>query len=116
MKIGIAGTGKMGAAMAGRLAGCGHEVTVWNRTADKARKLGLKVADSPQALAAACEVVITMLADAAAVEALYEQLLMKERLFIEMSTVRPETPRKLEQKAKAKGAQFIECPVGGSVG
>jgi 3-hydroxyisobutyrate dehydrogenase len=116
MKIGIAGTGKMGAAMAGRLAGLGHDVTVWNRSADKARALGLKVADTPQALAAGCETVISMLTDAAAVEAVYQKLLAKDKLFIDMSTVRPEIPKKLEKKAKAAGAQFVECPVGGSVG
>ncbi|MGZ5684920.1 MAG: NAD(P)-binding domain-containing protein, partial [Usitatibacter sp.] len=35
MNVGIAGTGRMGAAIAGRLLGLGHDVTVWNRTAEK---------------------------------------------------------------------------------
>ena len=39
MKIGIAGTGRMGSAIAQRLLGVGHEVTVWNRTAEKTRPL-----------------------------------------------------------------------------
>src|SRR2546422_3175503 len=41
---------------------------------------------------------------------------VKGKLFIEMSTVRPDTERRLAEKVKAKGAAFVECPVGGTVG
>jgi 3-hydroxyisobutyrate dehydrogenase len=119
MKIGIAGTGRMGAAMAGRLAALGHEVSVWNRSAEKARALGLSVAATPQALAGRCEVVISMLTDAAAVEGVYQDLLSSNvggKLFIEMSTVRPEVQKRLSEKVKARSASLVECPVGGSVG
>src|SRR2546422_10169358 len=119
MKIGMAGTGRMGAAIAQRLAGRGHQVTVWNRTADRARALGLDVADSATRLADVSETLISILTDAAAVESVYGQLLagdVKGKLFIEMSTVRPETERRLAEKVKAKGASFVECPVGGTVG
>ena len=52
MKVGIAGIGKMGAAIAARLIEVGHEVTVWNRTPDKARSIaGASVAATPAALA-----------------------------------------------------------------
>ncbi len=91
MKIGMAGTGRMGAAIAQRLAGRGHQVTVWNRTADKARALGLDVADSATRLADVSETLISILTDAAALESVYGQLLagdVKGKLFIEMSTVR----------------------------
>src|SRR5437016_31241 len=119
MKIGIAGTGRMGAAIAQRLAGRGHQVRVWNRTADKARALGLEVADSATRLAEVSETLISILTDAAALESVYGQLLagdVKGKLFIEMSTVRPETERRLADKVSAKGAAFVECPVGGTVG
>ena len=119
MKIGMAGTGRMGAAIAQRLAGLGHEMKVWNRTADKARGLGLDVADSATSLADVSEILISILTDAAAVESVYGQLLagdVKGKLFIEMSTVRPETERRLAGKVRAKGAAFVECPVGGTVG
>jgi 3-hydroxyisobutyrate dehydrogenase len=119
MKIGMAGTGRMGAAIAQRLAGLGHEVRVWNRTADKARGLGLEVADSATRLADVSETMISILTDAAAVESVYVQLLagdVKGKLFIEMSTVRPETERRLAEKVTAKGAALVECPVGGTVG
>src|SRR2546427_1024484 len=119
MKIGMAGTGRMGAAIAQRLAGRGHQVRVWNRTADKARALGLEVTDSATRLAEVSETLISILTDAAAVESVYGQLLagdVKGKLFIEMSTVRPDTERRVAKQARAKGAAFVECPVGGTVG
>jgi 3-hydroxyisobutyrate dehydrogenase len=125
MKIGIAGTGRMGAAIAQRLMGLGHEMTVWNRTAEKTRPLaaaGAKVAATPSRLAAASETIITILTDAAAIDSAYhggDGLLegsVSGRLFIEMSTVRPETERALAGKIRSKGGTMIECPVGGTIG
>ena len=54
MRIGIAGTGKMGSVIATRLSSLGHEVSVWNRTQARAQPLlnaGLHWADTPKALA-----------------------------------------------------------------
>jgi 3-hydroxyisobutyrate dehydrogenase len=123
MKIGIAGTGRMGAAVASRLASLGHEIMVWNRTPDKARAVaasaGLKLAATPKELAAASEAVISFLTDAAAVERVFEGLLeadVKGKLFIEMSTVRPQVQKNLHEKVKKRGASFVECPVGGTIG
>ncbi|HYC45207.1 MAG TPA: NAD(P)-dependent oxidoreductase [Burkholderiales bacterium] len=125
MKIGVAGTGRMGAAMAQRLLSVGHEVSVWNRSAEKTQTLaevGAKVAASARELASACEIVISTLTDAAAIEGVYagERGLLaadvKGRLFIEMSTVRPVVEQELAQKVKAQGAALVDCPVGGSTG
>lgn len=119
MKIGIAGIGRMGSAIAARLSGVGHEIMVWNRTADKARQTGLPVAATPRELAERCELVVSILGDARAVEQVYGELLageVKGRLFVEMSTVRPETQRKLDEKIRARGAVLVECPVGGTIG
>ena len=125
MNVGIAGTGRMGAAIATRLLGQGHAVTVWNRTPAKLAPLvtaGAKAAESPAALAAASEAIITILTDAAAIDATYggtAGLLagdVKGKLFIEMSTVQPETEQALAEKVRARGAAIVECPVGGSVG
>jgi 3-hydroxyisobutyrate dehydrogenase len=119
MKIGMAGTGRMGAAIAQRLAGRGHQVTVWNRTADRARALGLPVAEDLSRLLESSDIIISILTDAKAIEAVYAKLLagdVTRKLFIEMSTVRPETQKRLADKVGAKGAAFIECPVGGTVG
>ncbi len=115
----------MGAAIATRLAGLGHEVTVWNRTAAKAQALtaiGAKVATTPRELASGAEVVISILTNAEAIDATYDGedgLLaadIKGKLFIEMSTVRPVTEQALAAKIKARNAALIDCPVGGTVG
>jgi len=123
MQIGVAGIGAMGGAIAARLIEVGHQVTVWNRTADKTKPLadaGAKVAATPAALAQACEAVITILTDGKAIDAVYNGangLLsgdVKGKLFIEMSTVPPKVELELAPKVRGKGAAFVECPVGGS--
>lgn len=125
MRIGIAGVGRMGEAIGLRLIECGHALTVWNRTSGKTdalAKAGAKVAASPAEVAAASEIVITILIDAAAIEAVYggaSGLLSGDvagKLFIEMSTVLPETEKALSVRVGGKGAAFVECPVGGTTG
>lgn len=125
MKLGIVGMGRMGTAIAGRLLGLGHEITVWNRTADKARALasaGAKIAATPAQLAEQSEFIISILINAEAIDQVYggaSGLLSGDvagKLFIEMSTVRPDTERALAERVREKGAAMIECPVGGSVG
>src|SRR5690606_7244209 len=102
-----------------------HQLTVWNRTRSKAQALtayGADVADTPQQLAAAADIVISILTDASAIAATYDGpggLLSADvqgRLFIEMSTVRPATQRDLAARVKACGAAMIDCPVGGTTG
>ncbi|MGC1465017.1 MAG: NAD(P)-dependent oxidoreductase [Pseudolabrys sp.] len=124
MKIGIPGLGGMGAAIAVRLIEVGHEVTVWNRTAAKTKSLadaGAKVAASPVSLASACEVIVTILTDGAAIDQVYNGATgllsgdVKGKLFIEMSTVAPKVETDLAGKVRAKGAALVECPVGGSI-
>lgn len=123
MRIGVAGLGVMGAAVAVRLKEVGHEVQVWNRTSEKTKPLadaGVKVAATPMQLASAVDAVITLLTDGAAIDAVYNGpngLLIGDvdgKLFIEMSTVSPKVPIALAPKVKAKGAVLVECPVGGS--
>ena len=125
MRVGVAGLGRMGAAIAQRLLEVGHIVTVWNRAVAKTKPLadaGAKVAPSPADLAKDVEVVVTILTDAAAIDAVYDGpsgLLSRDvagKLFIEMSTVGPETEIALAGEVRAKGAAFVECPVGGTTG
>jgi 3-hydroxyisobutyrate dehydrogenase len=125
MRIGVAGLGRMGAAIAARLIDVGHEVTVWNRSGDKVKPLaaaGAKSASSPAELATAVEAIVTILTNREAIAAVYEGqtgLLagdVKGKLVVEMSTVQPETEVALAEKVRAKGAVFVECPVGGTVG
>ncbi len=125
MQIGIAGIGKMGAAIAQRLIEVGHKVTVWNRSADKLKPVtdaGATAVATPAALAGGAEAIITILTDAAAIDTVYNGasgLLtgdVRGKLFIEMSTVQPQTEVALAEQVRAKGAAFVECPVGGSTG
>ncbi|HYY36441.1 MAG TPA: NAD(P)-dependent oxidoreductase, partial [Xanthobacteraceae bacterium] len=125
MQIGIGGIGKMGAAIAQRLIEVGHTVTVWNRSAEKVKPVaaaGAAVATTPAELASSSEAVITILTDAAAIDSVYtgpSGLLapgVHGKLFIEMSTVRPQTEVALAGKVRAKSAALVECPVGGSTG
>jgi 3-hydroxyisobutyrate dehydrogenase len=125
MDIGIAGTGRMGSAIALRLIGLGHTLKVWNRTPEKTQvavAAGATVAATPAELATQADVIITILTNAAAIDAVYygdHGLLAGEvrgKLFIEMSTVRPETERALGEWVAKKHAQLVECPVGGTVG
>ncbi len=125
MRIGIAGLGRLGSAIADRLAECGRELIVWNRSAEKAQPLverGATTAATPAELASAADVVMTILTDAAAIDAVYngEAGLLSGnvagKLFIDMSTVQPHTEVALAEKVRGTGAAFIECPVGGTTG
>ncbi|MGI4879255.1 MAG: NAD(P)-dependent oxidoreductase [Janthinobacterium lividum] len=125
MNIGLIGTGRMGAAIGQRLIDRGHSLTVWNRSVDKTeplRERGAVVAPSAAALARDCDVVLSILTDAAAIEGAYggaDGVLtasLAGKLFIEMSTVRPATQIELGSRIAARGGAIIECPVGGTVG
>ncbi len=123
MKIGVCGTGRMGASIAQRLISVGHEVGVWNRNTAKTTPLvdaGAKLFASPAALAEGCEVVIAMLLNDAATEAVYRgpngllKATLSGKLVIDMSTVRPDTMISVGNAVAQLGAAFVECPVGGS--
>lgn len=125
MHVGIAGTGKMGAAIGARLLSLGNAVTVWNRTAERAQPLldaGAQWAESPKALAESVDVVITLLTNEAALDDVYGSdtgLLagrITNKVFIDMSTVRPAKPQEMAHRVQEAKAFFLECPVGGSVG
>src|SRR3569832_1781093 len=125
MQIGIAGLGRMGAASATRMMEVGHTVSVWNRTPERAKPLveaGAKQCATPEDLAEHSEVIITILTDADAIDHVYngEHGLLAgdahDKLFIEMSTVRPEVQVALAKIVRASGGRFVECPVGGTTG
>ena len=124
MKIGIAGTGRMGTAIVQRLLDVGHEVHVWNRTVDnahEAREAGARWTPTLGELVNESEVVISFLLDNAAVERVYlgtNGLLtgrVEGRLFIDMSTVSPGTHGPIAAAMASRNAGFIECPVSGSI-
>jgi len=123
MKVGLAGTGRMGSAIGRRLIDKGYNLTVWNRSPERAQELvtaGADLASTASDLAAQSDIVITIVTDATAMHAIYSGsagLLAgtSGALFIEMSTVRPVDHIKLEAEVRAAGAALVECPVGGTV-
>ena len=113
MQIGIAGIGKMGAAIARRLMEAGHQVTAWNRTREKLQAItnaGAAVAATPAELAERCPAIITILTDAAALAAVYDGTAglltgnVRGKLFIEMSTVEAQTEIALAGRVRDRGA------------
>ncbi len=119
--VGIAGIGKMGAAIAARLAEMGTDVRVWNRSRKKAEITGLSLVSTPRALSEQCDIVLTSLFDATAIEAVYggpEGLLSgaSDKLFVEMSTVAPSEHVQLASAIARAGGKLLECAVGGTVG
>ena len=125
MKIGIAGTGKMGSAMVVRLLSQGHQVMVWNRTAAKAQPsltAGATWAASPRELTAQTDAVISMVSDEQALQEVYfsaDGLLSgsaQGKLLIDMSTMSSARQADMGKRVTAAGAAYVECPVGGSIG
>ncbi|MGH6968640.1 MAG: NAD(P)-dependent oxidoreductase [Stellaceae bacterium] len=125
MQIGFCGLGRMGTAMVARLLDQGQKPVVWNRNPDKTKPLaakGARPAATPVEVAAQSDIVLSILLDESAVRAVYDGTdglfsgAVKSKLFVDMSTVAPTLPQELAQRARAKGAGFLECPVGGTVG
>jgi 3-hydroxyisobutyrate dehydrogenase-like beta-hydroxyacid dehydrogenase len=122
-KIGFIGMGIMGKPMAMNLIAGGWEVVVWNRHPEKCKELlqkGARMAESPGALAAQCDVTFAMLADPnACLEVCFgaEGVLAgigEERGYVDMSTVDPHTSRRIGEAVAARGGRFLEAPVSGS--
>lgn len=120
-KIGFLGLGKMGIGMAARLASAGHDVAVWNRSADKAGALGgVRVAKSPRDAAEGADAVFSMVADDAASERVWLAddgalgAAPEGALIVECSTISHEHVRTLAAAAAAeRGCAYIDCPVNG---
>ncbi|MCH8514396.1 MAG: NAD(P)-dependent oxidoreductase [Kiritimatiellae bacterium] len=120
--IGFIGTGVMGKSMAGHLLAAGHPLRVYTRTKAKASDLLQKGAvweDSPGALAANCDIVITIVGMPADVEEVYfgDQGLLanlrKGTVLIDMTTSSPELARRIADAAKEKGGAALDAPVSG---
>lgn len=133
MEVGVIGLGSMGFAIASHILSAGHEVTVYNRTEEKAHPLmedGAMFSHDP-AGAAQGDVVITMLSDDQAVESVVfgitdasggtqndavDGLLMHQSpdcIHVSMSTIGVQLVKRLEREYAAQGKQFISAPVMG---
>ncbi len=122
MKIGFIGLGHMGSAMANILLGAEHHLTVYNRTRSAAaalEKAGAQVANSPADAARQAEVVITMLANDEAVEAVtlgkdgLSEGLAKGAVHISMSSISPDLSKRLAQGHANAAQAYLAAPVFG---
>ena len=121
-RVGVAGLGRMGRAAAGRLLAAGYQVTVCNRTPDRAAELlelGAAWAATPAKLTAESDVVLSMLTDDRAVGDVYagpRGLLAGPAdgtTFVEMSTVRTSTVLGLREPVERAGGRLVDAPMSG---
>ncbi|HSL65376.1 MAG TPA: NAD(P)-dependent oxidoreductase [Gaiellaceae bacterium] len=123
MRLAVVGLGAMGAGIAARLLDAGYEVAGWNRTRERAAPLlerGLAWATSPAEAAAGADVTLSMVTDARAVEAVVlgddgiVQGTGPGRVHVELSTIHPETSRRLAAAIAEAGGTMLDAPVSGS--
>lgn len=124
MKIGLVGLGRMGRAMFTRLTEQGCEVVAWDKSPHAmkaAQESQMRTADSPRAVAAHGDVVISTITEDNGVRAIFrgkDGFLagdVKGKLFVEMSTLQPMTGRELAPEVTAAGAALIDSPVFGTI-
>ncbi len=124
LTVGFIGLGNMGNPMAGNVLKKGNALTVFDKNPAAMANLvaaGAKAGESAAQVAGSCDVILTCLPGSPDVEALYigpGALIEKTRpgsVLVDMSSVLPSTPRKLEPLARARGIEFLEAPVSGGV-
>ena len=123
--VGVVGTGRMGSAIARAVRAAGHDVILWNRTQALcdvlAAQLGGRAVATPAEVAAGSDVTISMLADGAAVDAVYDGpdgLIAGVRpgaVLVDSSTVPPAVLRRHEPAIRSQDAGVLDAPVSGSV-
>ncbi|MXZ67626.1 MAG: 2-hydroxy-3-oxopropionate reductase [Acidimicrobiia bacterium] len=126
MRVGFVGTGIMGRPMAGRLLEAGHQLFIVRHRSEPPRELldaGARLAESAMAVAAASEVVFTMVPDTAAVEdALFRDRgvaagLSPGKVVVDMSSISPSAARACAERIRRLGCEYLDAPVsGGDIG
>lgn len=123
MRLGFVGLGVMGAPMAGHWVRAGHDVTVWNRTAERAAPLqeqGAKVAADLAELARNCDLIALCVSRSEDVQACLRAMIPHARpgtLFVDHSTIAPAVALELLEELTAAGMRFVDAPItGGSMG
>lgn len=123
VRVGFVGLGLMGEPMAHNLARAGVAPLVWNRTASKAarvRAAGARVAATPEEVFGGCDVIVEMLADESAIDAVFGKCLHSKRrnlagrTVIHMSTTSPDFSVQLRDTVARAGGSYVEAPVSGS--
>jgi len=123
--VAVVGTGRMGSAIAGTLSRAGFPIVLYNRTRPTAETVaqstGGRVTGSPREAAAGANVVLSSLADDAAVMAAYSGSdgiaagLREGAVAVDASTIDPATIRLIRPLVEARGASLLDAPVSGSV-
>ncbi|MEW5992320.1 MAG: NAD(P)-dependent oxidoreductase [Chloroflexota bacterium] len=126
MRVGFVGLGTMGGAMAANVARAGFEVTAWNRTPGRAAglgELGVRLAASPADVAAAAEIVVTIVSDTPDVEVVLfgpggvAEAAAPGSLVVDMSTISPSATRGFAARLAEGDVAMLDAPVsGGSEG
>jgi 3-hydroxyisobutyrate dehydrogenase len=122
MKITILGAGRMGSAMAARLAETGHQVTIWDRDVhhvQQAAHHGVAAATDLAAAVGDAAVVITMVTNGSAVHAVAERMLPampEDTVWVQASTVGAEWADRLRRLADTHARILLDAPVSGSTG
>jgi 3-hydroxyisobutyrate dehydrogenase-like beta-hydroxyacid dehydrogenase len=123
VNIGFVGLGTMGALIVPRLTQAGYTVTGWNRSRDKAQPLieaGMKIGETPRAIAEQSEIVFSIVTDAAAVKAValgpdgIVSGLRKGGIYIDMSTIDPDASRSVAAEFVKAGSVMLDGPISGS--
>jgi 3-hydroxyisobutyrate dehydrogenase-like beta-hydroxyacid dehydrogenase len=123
MNIGFIGLGAMGMGIVPRLMAAGHTVTGYNRSKDKADpliKAGMRFAATPREVAAASEIVFSVVTDATAVRAIALGAdgvisgLAAGGIYVDMSTISPEASRAISTEFAQKGFAMLDAPISGS--
>ncbi len=119
-KIGWIGLGHMGLPMAKNLKNAGYDIHVWNRTVEKAEKSGLPYIEDLKQLIEEKNIIITMLFGSQSVKEVYSKIFsyfddLTEKVFIDMTTIHPDTAKWLSEEIIKRNGNFLEAPVLGSV-
>ncbi|WP_019625133.1 NAD(P)-dependent oxidoreductase [Thioalkalivibrio sp. ALJT] len=120
-QVALLGCGLMGQPMGLRLLQAGFPLVAYNRTPARAADLaaeGVVVHSRPDAAVAAADIILLMLSDAAAIDAVLDELPpggLAGRCVIQMATILPAESRALAQRIRAAGACYLEAPVLGSI-
>lgn len=125
-KIGLIGLGLMGRPMGMNLLNAGHQLTVWNRTSERAQELvkaGAVLSKTPREVAAASEFLLTIVSDPPALESVlwgHEGQndgalagLRAGSIYVDSSTISPSLVRRIAAACKERGVRFLDAPVTG---
>jgi 3-hydroxyisobutyrate dehydrogenase-like beta-hydroxyacid dehydrogenase len=122
-RIGFIGLGLMGSRLTRRLHSSGWNIQAWNRSPDPAQSLsrdGIEIPSSIAQLAAEPQVILSSVADDAAVHSVYFDsggvfsTAMPGTTILEMSTISPELSRRLHQEASHRGLELLDLAISGS--